>query len=93
MEKIITVNTEVMNKFTALVKALGDCGISASIGIHADGDIFLSAPLWNCEDGSGEIFEVFTLAKEDFEIGHAVSNTGRDYDEVCENLFEIREEF
>lgn len=93
MEKIVTVNTEVMNKFTALTKALEDCGISASIGIYADGGIFLSAPLWNCEDGSGEIFEVFALAQEDFEIGHAVSNTGRDYDEVCKNLYEIREEF
>ena len=45
------------------------------------------------QHSSGEIFEVFALAQEDFEIGHAVSNTGRDYDEVCENLFEIREEF
>ena len=92
MENIITANFEVMGKFAALAKALEDCGLPAHFSADEDG-FSLSVPLWNCEDGSGEIFEVFALAQEDFEICHAVSNTGRDYDEVCENLFEIREEF
>ena len=87
MEKFITANFEVMGKFAALAKALEDCGLPAHFSAAEDG-FFLSVPLWNCEDGSGEIFEVFALTDEDFRFGHAVSNCGKSFEEVCDNFYE-----
>ena len=88
MEKFITANFEVMGKFAALAKALEDCGLPAHFSVAEDG-FFLSVPLWNCEDGSGEMFEVFALAQENFRFDHAVSNCGKSFEEVCENFYEV----
>ena len=87
MENIITANFEVMGKFAALAKALEDCGLPAHFSVDEDG-FSLSVPLWNCEDGSGEIFEIFALTQEDFQIGHAVSNCRKSYEEVYEMFYE-----
>lgn len=87
MEKIITANFEVMGKFAALAKALEDCGLPAHFSVDENG-FSLSVPLWNCEDGSGEIFEVFALTQEDFRFGHAVSNCRKSFEEVCDNFYE-----
>ena len=88
MENIITANFEVMGKFAMLAKALEECGLPANFSVDEDG-FSLSVPLWNCEDGSGEIFEVFALAREDFYIRHAVSNCHKSFEEVCENFYEV----
>ena len=90
MEKNTNVNFEIMGKFAMLAKTLEECGLPASFSMNEDGDFSLSVPLWNCEDGSGEIFEVFALAVEDFQICHAVSNCRKSYEEVCENFYEAK---
>ena len=87
-KKFITANFEIMGKFAALAKALEDCGLPAHFSVAEDG-FFLSVPLWNCEDGSGEMFEVFALTQEDFRFGHAVSNCGKSFEEVCNDFYEV----
>ena len=86
MEKNVNVNFEVMGKFAMLAKALEECGLPTKF-VMENGDFFLSVPLWNCENGSGEMFEVFATADEDFRIGHAVSNCHKDFEEVCDEFY------
>ena len=88
MENIIatTTNAYAMSKLLALQIALADCGITSVItNVDEEGSVCLSAPLWNCVDGSGERLEVYALSVEDFEIGHAVDPAGCDYDELLED--------
>lgn len=82
----ITANLDAMTKLLALQNALADCGVPSTImDIDENGSVGLTAPLWDCEDGSGKILEVYALDVEDFEIGSAVSTSDLEYDELLED--------
>lgn len=86
MENItnIAICATALVKLVNLQNALEACGIPTKLTQDDDGAIFLSAPLWNCENDSGEIFQVYALPQEDFEIGSAIENSGKNYGEIVE---------
>ncbi len=89
-----TANATAMSKLLALQNALADCGIPSTIvDVDTDGSVCLSAPLWDCEDGSGKILEVYALEVEGFEIGSAVSTSSLDYDELLEDYDILTEDY
>lgn len=45
-------------RLTNLYSALNACGIPAQLVFTEEGELMLSAALWNCEDGSAIRFEL-----------------------------------
>lgn len=80
------VNPEIMNKLLNLHEALAACGIISMVTVEPDGSSYLTAPLWNGADGSGETLEVFALANNGFAVEHAVMAADCDYEELVEEF-------
>ena len=77
---------EALAKLEALALALADCGITAEISTEDD-LVHLGARLWNCNDGSTELLEVWAEEDTDYAIESCINPI-----ELIEKKFEeIRE--
>lgn len=77
---------EALTKLENLAVALADCGITAEISVEDD-MVHLGARLWNCNDGSTELLEVWATEETDYEFENCINPI-----ELIEKKFEeIRE--
>lgn len=88
MSNTTNYRNEALTKLENLAVALADCGIAAEVSIEDDNGIYLRANLWNCYDGSTELFEVWAEEDTDYAFEsciNPVEKINEALEKFCEN--------